>query len=62
MTNAEKFEEVFGVKISDMYPADPCDIFDEHICTDSPSCSKCIAYNFWGKRYKKPKEVKNENN
>lgn len=58
MTNAEKFEEVFGIKIDENYPADPCDIFDSNICTEASGCSKCIAYNFWGKRYRKPKEEK----
>lgn len=52
MTNAEKFEEVFGIKIDDDYPADPCDIFDHTICTDS-YCEYCLAHNFWKKKYEK---------
>lgn len=32
MTNAEKFEKVFGIKIKDTCPADPCEIVDRNIC------------------------------
>lgn len=54
MTNAEKFEEVFGVKI-DEYPSDACDIFDHSICIDHGSCTMaCPAYKFWSRKYKKP--------
>ncbi len=60
MTNAEKFEEVFGVKIDEDYPADPCDIFDHNICMETYDCSRCIAHGFWSKRYRKSKEVKND--
>lgn len=60
MTNAEKFEEVFGIKISDEYPADPCDMADHHICINAPSCSRCPLKGFWGKQYRKKKAKKEE--
>ncbi len=52
MTNAEKFEEVFGIKI-DEFPAGICDIVDHSICIDAKSCVKCKLYHFWEKQYRK---------
>ena len=49
MTNAEKFEEVFGFKV-DEYPGDPCDIVDHEICV-SNGCDDCPIRAFWGKEY-----------
>lgn len=58
MTNAEKFEEVFGIKIDECYPAAPCDIFDHNICIEHNCTYECPAYKFWSRKYKKPKEEK----
>lgn len=53
MTNAEKFEEVFGMKIDKYYAEDPCDMVDHEICVNH-SCSKgCPLYHFWEKEYRK---------
>lgn len=52
MTNAEKFEEVFGIKI-DEYPADLCDTADHKYCTNSNDCPDCVLYHFWDKEYNK---------
>lgn len=57
MTNAEKFEEVFGYKIDD-FPNNPCDIVDHEYCINQNGCYKCKFNNFWKKQYKKPKENK----
>lgn len=60
MTNAEKFEEIFGYAI-DEFPIDPCDMIDHRVCANwGDSYSKCPIYNFWNKHYKKPK-IENEN-
>lgn len=56
MTNAEKFEKVFGIKIDDTYPSDPCDIVDHNICVDANSCGDCPVHNFWEKEYKEIKD------
>ncbi len=53
MTNAEKFEAVFGIKV-DEFPGDVCGILDHSICIDHNCTKACPAYNFWHKRYKKP--------
>lgn len=53
MTNAEKFEEVFGIKIDEDYPADPCEIFHHSICIEHSCCTRCPAYNFWNRKFKK---------
>ena len=55
MTNAEKFEKVFGIKI-DVYPADLCDIVDHDICVNANSCDDCPVYHFWEKEYKETKD------
>lgn len=59
MTNAEKFEEIFGIKI-DEFPADICDIVDHHICVDASDCAHCKAHKFWEKQYRKKKAKKEE--
>ena len=59
MTNAEKFEEVFGIKI-DEYPGDVCDIADHQICIDASDCHHCPLHKFWDKRYKEKKAKKEE--
>jgi len=52
MTNAEKFEEVFGIKI-DEYPDTLCDIADHDICVNASDCSHCRLHKFWEKQYRK---------
>lgn len=59
MTNAEKFEEIFGIKI-DEYPDDLCDIADHEICMNASGCSKCPLNHFWKKQYRKKKPKKEE--
>ena len=51
MTNAEKFEEVFGKKISKCAP-DPCNIIDysQGGCLHS-ECFSCELSDFWDKEY-----------
>ena len=49
MTNAEKFEEVFGIKIDENYPAGICKTISHDICDE-----ECPAYKFWDRKYKKP--------
>lgn len=63
MTNAEKFEEVFGIKI-DEYPDDPCSIADHKYCTNSNACTDCTLFHFWDKDYDRDinKEVKDNDN
>ena len=58
MTNAQKFEEVFGIKI-DEHPADLCDIADHEICMNH-SCSHCPLHKFWEKQYLEEKKAKKE--
>ena len=53
MTNAEKFEEVFGYKVSH-FPNNPCDIVDEDYCINANGCDKCKLNNFWNKQYRQP--------
>jgi hypothetical protein len=55
MTNAEKFEEVFGIKIDENYPAPICKCIDIHICESSIDCSECPAFYFWEHEYKEVK-------
>lgn len=55
MTNAEKFEEVFGIKIDENYPAPICKCIDIHICERSITCSECPAFKFWEREYKEVK-------
>ena len=55
MTNAEKFEEVFGYPVTKQNPEDPCDIVSSDICMNY-SCSKCPIKNFWNKLYRSPKK------
>ncbi len=50
MTNAEKFEKVFGIKIDD-YPSDICDIADHKYCIDANNCHECTIFKFWSKEY-----------
>lgn len=51
MTNKEKFEEIFNLKI-DKYADDPCDIIVSRICKGK-ECkkNKCPLYKFWEKEY-----------
>lgn len=61
ITNGEKFKEVFGYAIDDCSPADPCDMIDHTVCVNwVKGCPTCPLYNFWDKKYKKPKEDKND--
>lgn len=48
MTNADKFEEVFGIKI-DKYSDDLCNIADHEICVNQSRCKGCPLYLFLGK-------------
>lgn len=50
MTNAEKFEEVFGIKI-DEYPDELCSIANDKYCTNSNACTDCTLFHFWSKEY-----------
>ena len=60
MTNAEKFEEVFGIKI-DEYPDDLCSSADNKYCINSATCGDCVLFHFWDKEYiKKDMEVKGD--
>jgi len=54
MTNAEKFQEIFNLPISEM-PSDPCDIIDENICINADGCENCPLYHFWEKEFQKYK-------
>ena len=54
MTNAEKFEEIFGIKIDDT-PDDICNIADHSYCINANDCHHCKLHNFWKKRYRKNK-------
>jgi hypothetical protein len=51
MTNAEKFEEVFGMKIDEDYPKGICQSIDHKICIEH-NCSDCPAFKFWDREYK----------
>lgn len=62
MTNAEKFEEVFGIKINN-YPRDICDIADHKYCTNANNCHECEIFKFWDREYVEAgedKEVKDD--
>lgn len=56
MTNLEKFEEVFGIKLDPLeakHTDFPCecahvDFCDKHVCNCDSSCP---AENFWDKEY-----------
>ena len=61
MTNAEKFEQVFGIKI-DGLASDLCDIVDHGICINNTSCNRCPLFHFWKKRYKEKKNTKGDKN
>lgn len=50
MTNAEKFEEVFGIKVAE-YPDDPCNTAHDTYCIHSETCSECRLYHFWSREY-----------
>ena len=50
MTNAEKFEEVFGIKV-DECPSGICHIADDSYCQNASGCDKCELYNFWEQKY-----------
>lgn len=58
MTNAEKFEEIFGYKISELNPDPPCGAVEEEICMKH-SCDKCPMNNFWFKQYQKRRKTIN---
>lgn len=55
MTNAEKFEQVFGVKVDEDAP-DPCDIFDRSFCNNTDACCGCRAQFFWDDEYEEVKK------
>lgn len=50
MTNAEKFEEVFGIKIDEEYSSGICQSIDHKICEEH-NCPDCPAFRFWDKEY-----------
>lgn len=58
MTNQEKFEMVFGVKV-DIYPVNACHIFGDAYCDDHICNESCPAFKFWEKKYEE-KEEKDE--
>lgn len=58
MTNAEKFEEVFGYKLADPM-LHPCDFFDDNYCEGSASCPDCPLNHFWEREYVYGKEQAN---
>lgn len=54
MTNAEKFEEVFGIKIEEHLRyrlRDLCKLISNKPCADI-SCEDCPAFRFWEREYK----------
>ena len=53
MTNAEKFEEVFGIKIEEDYPAGICRAISHDICEQNICDEECPAFKFWDREYKK---------
>ncbi len=59
MTNAKKFEEVFGIKIDD-YPSDICDIADHKYCVNANNCHECGIFKFWDREYVEVSENKEE--
>lgn len=59
MTNAQKFEEVFGLKIDKDYLDDICGCVDSKICA-SHNCGRCPAFHFWKREYKNDKNDKTE--
>ena len=54
MTNAEKFEEVFGIKIDEDYPAGICQTISHDICEQNICTEECPAFKFWDREYKEP--------
>ena len=50
MTNREKFEEVFNLKMDD-HPAGICLIIDSQVCDICGD--ECPAFNFWDREWKK---------
>lgn len=52
MTNAEKFEEIFGIKINEEL-VNMCNIVDRQICVDASDCNHCPSHKFWEKQYRK---------
>lgn len=55
MTNLEKFEQTYGMKVDDM-PDDICGIITHEICIEHNCNNKCPAYDFWNREYKNQKE------
>lgn len=58
MTNAEKFEEVFGHKLNPNYFKKwSCAIFNTNPCKKYDfDCNKCPLFYFWDKEYKAESE------
>ena len=51
MTNAEKFKEIFGMQIDDVYPDSICGCIDHKICIAHICDDKCPAFHFWEREY-----------
>ena len=51
MTNKEKFEEVFHIKINALPERTQCDFLLPD-CEDRTDCITCPAYHFWEKEYR----------
>lgn len=48
MTNGEKFEEVFGIDVTD-HPLNLCDL-DSELCKKH-WCDDCPLFDFWNREY-----------
>ena len=57
MTNAEKFEKIFGLKVDDTCPDEICGIIDHSYCVNNNCDNDCPAYDFWNREYIEPEEV-----
>lgn len=56
MTNAEKFEEVFGLKIDNFEKIKNlklCELVDTKDICKAHRCDNCKLSNFWNKQYRK---------
>lgn len=56
MTNKEKFEEVFGIKLID-HPITICHSTSLKECNSK--CETCKSHGFWEKEYKEKKDARN---
>lgn len=64
MTNAEKFEEVFGLKIDAFERITSlkiCELVDKKDICKGHRCNNCKLGNFWKKQYRKKKALNCDN-